>query len=134
MQILLPFLAGAVWCQNSMPQGRSYSHPITYIKIEDFRTEKFWKNNFGQKTFGCFFGNFEQKTYGLRPRSHCSVFVSIRFFCIRATRSHCSVFVQKRIENPPFLCVHTDLPDNKSAAENIRFCAFTLLRFCEAHC
>ena len=32
------------------------------------------------------------------------------------------------------MCVHTDLPDNKNAAKNIRFCAFTLLRFCETHC
>ena len=70
----------------------------------------------------------------LRPRSHYSVFVSIRFCCIEATCSHCSVFVQKRREKPSFLCVHTDLPDNKNAAKNIRFCAFTLLHFCEAHC
>ena len=69
----------------------------------------------------------------LRPRSHCSVFVGIRFCCIEATRSHCPVFVQKRREKPPFLCVHTELPDNKNAAKNIRFCAFTLLRFCETH-
>ena len=70
----------------------------------------------------------------LRPRSHYSVFVSIRFCCIEATCSHCPVFVQKRGEKPPFLCVHTDLPDNKNAAKNIHFCAFTMLRFCEAHC
>ena len=70
----------------------------------------------------------------LGPRSHYSVFVSIRFCCIEATRSHYSVFVQKRREKLPFLCVHTDLPDNKNAAKNIRFCAFKLLRFCETHC
>ena len=33
-----------------------------------------------------------------------------------------------------FVRFHTDLPDNKNAAKNIRFCASTLLRFCEAHC
>ena len=44
----------------------------------------------------------------LRPRSHSSVFVSIRFCCIEATCSHCSVFVQER-------------------RENLRFCAFTLI-------
>ena len=70
----------------------------------------------------------------IRPRSHYSVFVSIRFLLHRSYRSHCSVFVQTRREKPPFLCVHTDLPDNKNAAKNIRFGAFTLLRFCEAHC
>ena len=59
----------------------------------------------------------------LRPHSHCSGVVSIRFCCIEATRSHCSVFVQKRKEKPPFLCVHT-LPDDKKLAKNIRFCAF----------
>ena len=59
----------------------------------------------------------------LRPRSHYSVFVSIRFCCIEAT-----------VHITPFLCVHTDLPDNKNVAKNIRFCAFTLLRFCEANC
>ena len=58
----------------------------------------------------------------LRPRSHCSVFVIMRFCYIKATHSH------------PFLCVHIDLPDNKYGAKDIRFCAFTLLRFCEAHC
>ena len=56
-----------------------------------------------------------------RPRSDCSVFVSIRFCCIEATCSHCSVFVQKRREKPPFLCVHTDLRDNKYAAQTSVF-------------
>ena len=80
------------------------------------------------------FESSAHNTKRLRPRSHYSAFVSIRFCCIEATCSHCSVFVQKRREKPPFSCVHTDLPDNKNAAKNIRFCAFTLLRFCEAHC
>ena len=31
---------------------------ILHIKIENFRTDKFRKSNFGQKTFGRFFGNF----------------------------------------------------------------------------
>ena len=69
-----------------------------------------------------------------RPRSHCSVLLSNRFCCIEATHAHYSVSVQKRREKPPFLCVHTDLPDNKSAAKSIRFCAFTLLRSCETRC
>ena len=51
----------------------------------------------------------------LRPRSHYSVFFSIRFYCIEAT-------------------VHTTPFSYKNAAKNLRFCAFTLLRFCEAHC
>ena len=51
----------------------------------------------------------------LRPRSHYSVFVSIHFCCIEAT-------------------VHTAPFSYKNAAKNIRFCAFTLLRFCEAYC
>ena len=42
-------------------------------------------------------------------------------------------FCTKTEREPPFLCVHTELPDNKNAAKNIRFCAFTLLRFCETH-
>ena len=58
----------------------------------------------------------------------------IRFCCMEATRSHYSVFVQKRREKHPFLSVHIDLPDNKYGAKDIRFCAFTLLRLCEAHC
>ena len=58
----------------------------------------------------------------------------MRFCCIKATRSHYSVFVQKRTEKRPFLSVHIDLPDNKYGAKGIRFRAFTLLRFCEAHC
>ena len=70
----------------------------------------------------------------LRPRSHYSVFVNIRFCRIEATRSHYSVFVRKRREKHPFLSVHTDLLDYKNGAKNIRFCAFTLLRFCEPHC
>ena len=37
------------------------SRVCDYIKIENFRTEKFRKNNFGQKTFGCFVRNFGQK-------------------------------------------------------------------------
>ena len=41
-------------------------------------------------------------------------------------------FVQKRRELHQFLCVHIDLPDNKYGAKDIHFCAFTLLRFCEA--
>ena len=61
------------------------------------------------------------------------VFVMMRFYSINATRSHCSVFVQKRREKPSFLCVHIYLPDNKYGAKDIRFCAFTLLRVCEAH-
>ena len=69
-----------------------------------------------------------------RPHSHCSVFVEMRFRSIKATRSHYSVFVQKRREKHPFLCVHIDQPDNKYVAKDIRFCAFALLRFCEAHC
>ena len=48
-------------------------------------------------------------------RSHYSVFVSIRFCCIEAT-------------------VHTTPFSYKNAAKYLRFCAFTLLRFCEAHC
>ena len=51
----------------------------------------------------------------LRPRSHYSVFVSIRFCCIEAT-----------VHTAPFLY--------KKGVKNIRFCAFTLLRFSEAHC
>ena len=43
-------------------------------------------------------------------------------------------FVQKRREKHPFLCVHIDLHDNKHEAKDIRFCAFTLLRFGEAQC
>ena len=35
-------------------------------------------------------------------------------------------------EKHPFLCFHIDLPDNKYGAKDIRFCAFTLLWFCEA--
>ena len=38
--------------------------PGGYIKIENFWTEKFRQKNFGQKTFGRFFGNFRQKTFG----------------------------------------------------------------------
>ena len=69
----------------------------------------------------------------LRSRSHCSVFVLMRFCCIKATRSHYSVFVQKLSEKYPFLCVHIDLPNNKYRAKDFRFCAVTLLHFCEAH-
>ena len=58
----------------------------------------------------------------------------MHFCCIKATRSHYSILVQKRREKHPFLCVHIDLPDNKYGAKDIRFCAFTLLQFCEAHC
>ena len=78
------------------------------------------------------------------------------FLLHRSSRSHCSVSVKKRKERPPFLCVHTDLPDNKnrtkaqrktsvfvrshysvlvkpiveywSVFKNLRFCAFTLIR------
>ena len=57
----------------------------------------------------------------------------MRFCCIKATRSHYSVFEQKRGEKHPFLFVHMDLPDNNYGAKDIRFCAFTLLRFFEAH-
>ena len=53
----------------------------------------------------------------------------MHFCCIKATRSHYSVFVQKRRGKHPFLCVHIDLPDNNYGAKDIRFCAFTLLRF-----
>ena len=55
------------------------------------------------------------------------------FCCIKATRSHYSVFAQKRREKHPFLCVHIDLPDKTYGAKDIRFRAFTLLRFCKAH-
>ena len=72
------------------------------------------------------------KWWCVRPRSHCSVFVMIRFCCIDATRSHYSVSVQKRREKHPFLSVHIDPPDNKYGAKDIHFCAFTLL--CEVHC
>ena len=72
-----------------------------------------------------------------RPHSHCFVFVMMRFCwgfcCTKATRSHFSVFVQKRSKKCPFLRVHIDPPDNKYGANDIRFRAFTLLRFCEAH-
>ena len=44
----------------------------------------------------------------LRPRSHYSVFVSIRFRCIEAT-----------VHTAPFLY--------KSGEKNLRFCAFTLI-------
>ena len=44
----------------------------------------------------------------LRPRSHYSVFVSIRFCCIEAT-------------------VHTALFLYKNGEKNLRFCAFTLI-------
>ena len=71
---------------------------------------------------------------GLRARSHCSVFVMMRFCSIKATRPHYTVFVQKRRKKRPLLCVHIDLPDNKYGAKDIRFCAFTFLRFCEALC
>ena len=37
-------------------------------------------------------------------------------------------------ERYPFLCFHIDLPDNKYRGKDKRFCAFTLLRFCEGHC
>ena len=47
----------------------------------------------------------------LRSRSHCSVFVMMRFCGIEAPRSHYTVFVQKRREKHPFLCVHIDMPD-----------------------
>ena len=83
---------------------------------------------------------FQEKISGsscmiLGPRSHCSVFFMMRFCCIKATRSHYySVFVQKRKGKHPFSCVHIDLPDNKYGAKDIRFCAFTLFQFCEAHC
>ena len=45
---------------------------------------------------------------GLRPRSHYSVFVSIRFRCIKAT-----------VHTTPFLY--------KNGEKNLRFCAFTLI-------
>ena len=51
----------------------------------------------------------------VRPRSHYSVFVSIRFCCIEAI-----------VHTTPFLY--------KNGEKNLRFCAFTLLRFCETHC
>ena len=70
----------------------------------------------------------------MRPHSQCSVFVMMRFCCVKATRSYHSIFVQKRREKDAFSCVHIDLPDNKYGAKDLRFCAFTLLRFCEAHC
>ena len=72
--------------------------------------------------------------YTLRPGSHCSIFVVVSFCCIKATRSHHCVFVQKQREKHPFLCVHIELSDNKYGAKDIRFRAFTLLRFCKAHC
>ena len=50
-----------------------------------------------------------------RLRSHCFVFVSIRFCCIEATRPHCSVFIQKR-------------------SKKVHLCAITLLRLFEIHC
>ena len=88
----------------------------------------------------------------LRPRSHYSVFVMMRFCCMKATRSHYSVFVQKRREKHPLLCIYIDLPDNNtepkisvfvrshcsgfvklivgysSVFKNLRFCAFTLIK------
>ena len=73
-------------------------------------------------------------TGNLRPRLHCSVFEMMRFCCSKATHKHYSVFVHERREKRHFLCIHVDLPDNKYGAKDIRFCAFTLLRFCEAHC
>ena len=68
----------------------------------------------------------------LRPHSNCSVFAMMNFQCIKATCSQYSICVQKRMEKHP--CAHIDLPDNKHEAKDILFCAFTLLRFCEAHC
>ena len=50
----------------------------------------------------------------VRCRSHCSVFVMMHFCCIKATLSHYSVLY-------------------KNEEKNIRFCAFTLLQFREAH-
>ena len=41
-------------------------------------------------------------------------------------------FCTKRREKHPFLCVYIDLRDNKYGDKDIRFSAFTLLRFCEA--
>ena len=47
-------------------------------------------------------------SFSLRPRSHYSVFVSIRFCCIKAT-------------------VHTAPFSYKNGEKNLRFCAFTLI-------
>ena len=94
----------------------------------------------------------------LRPRSHYSVFVSIRFCCIEAT-VHTAPFSYKNGEKNLRFCTFTLIcPITKtqqktsvfvrshysifvklivgywSVFKNLRFCAFTLLRFCEAHC
>ena len=60
-------------------------------------------------------------------------FVMISFFCVQDTRSHYFVFVQKWREIHSFISAHIDLPDKKYVAKDIRFCAFTLLWFCEDH-
>ena len=75
---------------------------------------------------------FSSYKQGLRPRSHCSFVVMICFCCTDATRSHYSGSVQKRKEKHPFLSVHIDPSHSKYGAQDVRFCAFTLLRFCEA--
>ena len=71
---------------------------------------------------------------GLRPRSHHSVFVSIRFCCIKAS-VHTAPFSNKNGEKNLRFCAFTLIcPITKTQRKNIRFCVFTLLRFCEAHC
>ena len=57
----------------------------------------------------------------------------MHFRSIKVTCSHYSVFYKTK-RKTSVLCVHLDLPDNKCGAKDIPFCAFTLLRFCEAHC
>ena len=56
----------------------------------------------------------------LRPRSHCSVFVMIRFCCIDATRSLYAVSVQTRRGKDPFLSVDID-PSDSNTEPNISF-------------
>ena len=68
---------------------------------------------FGQKSTNKTYENLQESFSinlrgTLRPRSHYSVFVSIRFCCIEAT-------------------VHTAPFSYKNGEKNLRFCAFTLI-------
>ena len=59
-------------------------------------------------------------------------FAMVRFCCIEANHSHYPRFVQKQREI--YWSVHIDPPENNYWTKDIRFCAFTLCRFCEAQC